>query len=199
MKSYFRKLLAAIGFSTITMSAQAGVPVIDATAIFNLVMTYSQDYAALTNDYAAFARQYEQLVTAGNQLKAMKDSRGMGALINSDAYRQALPKTEFIDFRSLSGSKTKTELTKQMIDAAKQRITMLSQLSSSIDNPSNDAKASTDLNNRIGVENARLQNEQMAAYASKEFQESKAREEYYKTRENGSKLLKGSKGLKLQN
>lgn len=197
MKKYFRKLLVAIGFSTITMSAQAGVPVIDVAAILNLVMTYSQDYLALTNDYNAYYRQYEQLVTAGDQLKAMKDSRGMGALINNDAFRQALPKLEFIDFRSLDGSKNKTEITKQMIEAAKKRITMLSQLSNSIDNPDNDAKASTDLNNRIAVENARLQNEQMAAYASKEFQESKAREEYYKNREDGSKVLKGSRGLKL--
>src|SRR5262245_6693170 len=80
-----RRLLVAAACAGVLSTAHAqGIPVIDISAIVNLVMQYNQlleQYQALQN----------QLSVARNTLSSMTGPRGMGGLFSNPTVLSALP------------------------------------------------------------------------------------------------------------
>jgi type IV secretion system protein VirB5 len=161
-----RKLFLSIIFLLSASTTHAGIPVIDGTAIANLVTQYQQ----LMQQYAVLKNQY---TTATNQLNAMTGSRSMAGLLTNPAVQSQLPpdwKNVMANIKSTSiytderkKLPTSTNLkinavydnqavnNATMVDfftRANSRLKQVSQLQASIDSAS-DPAAKADLQNRI--------------------------------------------------
>jgi type IV secretion system protein VirB5 len=95
-----RRLLAATACAGVLGSAHAqGIPVIDISAIVNLVMQYNQ----LMQQYQTLQ---SQLTTASNTLSSMTGARGMGGLFSNPAVLSSLPPSWQSVYGSIQGSAT---------------------------------------------------------------------------------------------
>jgi len=92
MKTLIQKLLgvAVLAFAMAT-PAHAGIPVIDVTAVLNLVMSYAQQLQQYETLQSQLTTQVQHLETATKQLQSMTGSRGMQALFNNSAVQANMP------------------------------------------------------------------------------------------------------------
>ncbi len=197
-----------------------GIPVIDAASIARLVLQYE--------------KQVEQYKAQLDQLNAMTGSRGMGAIANNPAIRQALPANFYNVYRDISSmgrngasagaraiydavkkygcdkqyaagtdgllacearamqAATNVETSTQALQASQTRVGQLQELLANVDTTT-DAKAAADLHNRILAEQAFLQNETMMLQLAREQRQAEAEMQAVANREQGEKLLRGSK------
>lgn len=176
MKKYLIKILAAVGFSSVAMSANAGIPTFDAVAVINMIISYvaqGEQYAQQIQQYEQqlqqFEKQIDQLTTEQGALNALTGGRGMGSLVNIQGMRQAVPTASFNNLGTLSGAQAALTQTQQQLASAQGRISMLTSLTSAADTTT-DAKASADLQARISAENAHLMNENIMIQAAKDNQ-----------------------------
>lgn len=83
-----RKLVAALGLagaSLLSTQAHAGIPVIDASQLAQQV----QQVMAWGKQYTQMAQQLEQYA---KQIQQLSGVRGMGDLVNTDLFKQYMPK-----------------------------------------------------------------------------------------------------------
>lgn len=83
-----RKFIAALGIagaSLLSTQAHAGIPVIDASQLAQQV----QQVLAWGKQYAQMAQQVEQYA---KQIQQLSGARGLGDLVNTDLFKQYMPK-----------------------------------------------------------------------------------------------------------
>jgi len=106
MRRHLFAFLLAASALLVPLHARAGIPVIDVTAVANLM----QQVSYWQQQISAMQKQYDQLQTANAQLgqtyDAMTGSRGMGQLLpSSDSTRNYLP-SNYNDLMSTLNSST---------------------------------------------------------------------------------------------
>ena len=167
MKKYFSKLFAATLFMSVTMSAHAGMPVID---LANLGEAIAQVEAWSQQ----FSQMVQQITASEAQVTAITGSRNMlTALPNVQALRQVAPTASFNNMNTLSGAQAAATQSAAQLTSATGRVAMLTSMINSIDGTA-DTKASLDLANRIKAEHAFLQNEATMLQAGKDNQAAQA-------------------------
>lgn len=183
--------LAALGFSGLTLTAHAAMPVIDATSIAHLVVSYTQQVQQYLQQVQQFATQMQQLATEQGALNAIVGTRGMGSLANSQAARQSAPAPGVTTPWAPSGLQANATQTAAQLASSASRVTMLQTLIGSIDGAA-DAKAAADLQNRIQAEQAFLLNEATMIQAGKDSQRAQAAITALQNIEAGTTRLHGS-------
>ncbi len=183
MKSFLKRLII-IGICALSNNVYAtGIPTVDVAAIAQNLMSYTAEVANYAEVLSQWKKQYDQMTqqlnTMQQQYQAITGTRNMGQFLNDQMLFRSLPpewKSIYDNVKktgdSLQGLKssndgqriyygtinTNVDQLTQTYTAATQRIDRLQELMGQIDY-AQDVKAAQDLANRIGVEQALLQNE----------------------------------------
>ena len=92
MKSFIRKLLAAVGLAlALSTPAHAGIPVVDIASLVQIGLSYTAQLQQYATQIQQFETMKSQLTTSANQLQSMTGARGMGGLFNNPEVQSALP------------------------------------------------------------------------------------------------------------
>ena len=186
-----RRLGAAIILLTTSMTAHAGIPVIDVTAIMNIILSYSTQLQQYSQQVQQYTTQLQQYQTAVNQLTAITGQRGMGTLVDSQTLRQAVPSSAYLPSNALTSITTNATTPAGQLSAAANRLNQLTTLLQAVETAP-DQKAASDLQNRIAAENAFLLNEQILIQAAKDNQRAQETIEAFNNRAAGAAKLKGT-------
>jgi type IV secretion system protein VirB5 len=187
----FKHLAAAMILFATSMSANAGIPVIDGTAVVNLILSYTTQVEQYAQQVQQYTTQLQQYQTAVSHLSAITGSRGMGALVNNQTVRQAVPPSVYNAANSLTSLTTNAATPAAQLSSAAGRVGQLTSLIQAVD-AAPDEKAALDLQNRIAAEHAYLLNEQTMIQAAKDNQVAQAAIEAYNNKAAGTALLHGT-------
>lgn len=100
-----RALFMGILFTAISGTANAGIPVIDATANANLILQYAEQILQYTTQLEELTEAVNQVTQLTNTFNSITGNRGLGTILNGSieqAARRYIPST-YSDLASLSG------------------------------------------------------------------------------------------------
>lgn len=169
-------VLLAAGLATMPLTVTAsGIPVVDGAAAAQRAQNFIQQMAEYAKQLTELKNQYRQQV---NQFKAMTGSRNLGNILQ-DTVKDQVPSewsaiykgAKDIDYKSVINSKTydakaadratvqSYQEMQKVFDNMQKQLDNLTGLMNQI-NMTQDVKAAADLQNRIAVEQAKIETNQ---------------------------------------
>jgi type IV secretion system protein VirB5 len=191
MQKYVKHLIVGVAFSGFGMSAHAGIPVVDALANVRALAAYVQQALQYAKQVEQAITEAQTLFTQQGALNAILGNRNMAALHDIQALRQQTPSAAFNNMKNLTGATANANEKAAQLASAVGRIGLIHNLQAAIDTAP-DAKAAADLQNRIQIETAHLENEKALLQAGKDVQDAQYAINAFNTSQQGSALLMGS-------